>query len=178
MYIWTQNNTVTDNTVKGNIVGILIAASQNSFTGNFIENNTDGMFVGVSSPYNPYSDIAIHNNYFINNTQQINGCHCLGTLNETNPWGINVDGNYWSDYNGTEKNSNGTGVIPYLVNGKIPDNHPLMSLPSAQLSETSKNSDIELLLAVILAVIFIVTLITLRKSKQKTSKGIKQTRSN
>ena len=53
MYIWTQNNTITRNTVKGNIVGILVASSQNSFTKNYIENNTDGLFVGIGSPTNP-----------------------------------------------------------------------------------------------------------------------------
>jgi parallel beta-helix repeat protein len=169
MYIWTQNNTITNNTIKGNIVGILVADSQNSFTGNYIENNTDGLFVGIGNPTNPYSNIAIHNNCFVNNTQQIDGCHCPASKNETNPWGINVDGNYWSDYNGTA-NSDGIGDVPYLVNGTIPDNNPLMKIPSAQLPETPKNANIELLLAVSLPIIVIIALIALKKRKKQAQK--------
>ncbi|MGD0644856.1 MAG: NosD domain-containing protein [Candidatus Bathyarchaeia archaeon] len=170
MYIWTQNNTIKSDTIKGNIVGVLIAASQNSFTKNYIENNTDGIFVGIGSPTNPYTNVAIHNNYFVNNTQQVDGCHCPASQNETNPWGINVDSNYWSDYNGTDKNSDGVGVVPYLVNGTIPDDHPLMQLPSAQTPETPINSNIEILLAVSLPFILIIAFITLKKRKNQSSK--------
>ena len=165
MYIWSQNNTITNNTLKGNIVGILVACSQNSFTENYIENNTDGLFVGIGNPTSPYSDIAIHNNYFINNTNQIDGCHCPGTINETNPWGINVDGNYWSDYNGTTINGGDVGDVPYLVNGTIPDNHPIMHLPSEQVTQTPINSNLEISLAVSLPIIFIIALIALKKKK-------------
>ncbi len=165
MYIWTQNNTISGNTVKGNIVGILVAGSQNCFTKNYIENNTDGLFVGIGSPATPYSNITIDNNYFINNTNQINGCHCPASLNETNPWGINVDGNYWSDYNGTATNGSDIGDVPYLVNGKIPDNHPLMQLPSEQAPETPINSNIEILVAVSLPIIFIIAVIAFKKRR-------------
>jgi parallel beta-helix repeat protein len=165
MYIWTQNNTITKSTIKGNDVGILVASSQNSFSQNYIENNTDGLFVGIGTPTTPYSNITVHNNYFINNTQQISGCHCPASLNETNPWGINVDSNYWSDYNGTEKSSNCLEEAPYLVNGTIPDNHPLMQLPSEQMPETPINSIIELLLAVSLPIIFTVAFLVFKKKQ-------------
>jgi parallel beta-helix repeat protein len=171
MYIWTQNNTVKDDTIKGNIVGILIADSQNSFTGNLVENNTDGFFVGIGNPANPYSNIAVRDNYFINNTLQIGGCNCTASKNETNPWGINLDGNYWSDYNGTDKNGDGIGDVPYLVNGTIPDNHPLMHIPSTQLTQTPKNTNIELLLVVSLPIIvIIIAFIALIKRKKQASK--------
>jgi len=173
MYIWTQNNTILGNTVKGNIVGILIAGSQNCFTKNYIENNTDGLFVGIGSSATLYSNITIDNNYFINNTNQINGCHCPASLNETNPWGINVDGNYWSDYNGTAKNGSDIGDVPYLVNGKVPDNHPLMQLPSAQEPETPINANIEILLAVSLLVIFIIAFIALKKRRNQLRPMVK-----
>jgi nitrous oxidase accessory protein NosD len=176
MYIWTQNNTISNDTIKGNIVGILVADSQNNFTGNYIENNTDGFFVGIGNPTNPYSDITIHNNSFINNTLQIGGCNCPASKNETNPWGINLDSNYWSNYNGTDKNSDGIGDVPYLVNGTIPDNHPLMQLPSAQMPETPINSNIERLLAVSLPVIFIIAFIALTKRKKQSSKPTEKAR--
>ncbi len=174
MYIWSQNNTVKDDTVKGNIVGVLIADSQNNFTGNLVENNTDGFFVGIGTPSNPYVNIAIRGNSFINNTLQISGCNCPASKNETNPWGINLDGNYWSDYTGTDKNGDGIGDTPYLVNGTIPDNQPLMHIPSAQITQTSVNTDIELLLAVslpIIAVIAFTAVIIKRKNNHKLTAG-------
>jgi nitrous oxidase accessory protein NosD len=125
--------------------------------------------VGIGNPTSPYSNIAIHNNYFINNTNQIDGCHCPATKNETNPWGINVDGNYWSDYNGTAINGSNVGDVPYLVNGTIPDNHPLMYLPSAQVSQTPLNLNIEILLAVSLPLIFIIAFVAFKKRKKQAS---------
>jgi parallel beta-helix repeat protein len=174
MYIWSQNNTIVGNTLKGNIVGILVADSQNSFTGNYIENNTDGLFVGIGNPTTPYSNIIIHSNYFINNTNQIDGCHCPASLTETNPWGINVDGNYWSDYTGTAKNGGEVGAVPYLVNGTIPDNNPLMNIPSGQPPKTLLNLNIELTLAVSLPIIFIIGFIALTKRKKQASKPIEK----
>jgi parallel beta-helix repeat protein len=167
MYIWTQNNTITKNTIKGSDVGLLIASSQNSFSQNYIENNTYGLFVGISNTVTPYSNITIDNNYFVDNINQINGCHCPASLNETNPWGITVDSNYWSDYNGTAKKGSDVGETPYLVNGTIPDNHPLMQLPSAQAPEAPINANIEILLAVSIPIIFIIAFITLKKRKSK-----------
>ena len=169
MYIWTQNNTIKNNVIKGNIVGVLVASSQNSFAQNYIQNNTDGLFVGIGSPTNPYSNITINSNYFINNTNQIDGCHCPASLTELNPWGINLDGNYWSDYNGTAKNGSDIGETPYLVNGTIPDNQPLMQLPSAQVTQT-QNLTIELVLAVSLPIIFIIAFIVFTKRKNRLQK--------
>jgi len=170
MYIWTQNNTITKSTIEGSDVGLLVANSQNSFTQNYIENNTYGIFVGIGNPTNPYSNITIDSNYFVDNVNQVNGCHCPASLNETNPWGINVDGNYWSDYNGTAKNGSDVGETPYLVNGTIPDNHPLMYLPSAQAPGTSINSNIEILLAIGLPIIFIIGIIAFKKRKNRLQK--------
>ena len=130
--------------------------------------------MGIGNPTTPYSNIIIHSNYFINNTNQIDGCHCPASLTETNPWGINVDGNYWSDYTGTAKNGGEVGAVPYLVNGTIPDNNPLMNIPSGQPPKTLLNLNIELTLAVSLPIIFIIGFIALTKRKKQASKPIEK----
>ena len=176
MYIWTQNNTIKNDIIKGNIVGILVASSQNSFTQNYIQNNTDGIFVGIGSPTNPYSNITIHSNYFINNTDQIDGCRCPASLTEINPWGINIDGNYWSDYNGTAKNGSDIGATPYWVNGTIPDAQPIMQLPYTQASDSPINSTIEVALAVSLPIIFVISFVVFTKRKKQASTLTEKTR--
>ncbi len=49
------------------------------------------------------------------------------TSNSANIWNINGQGNYWSDYNGTDKNTDGIGDSPYVIDTKNTDNFPLMA---------------------------------------------------
>jgi parallel beta-helix repeat protein len=46
----------------------------------------------------------------------------------SNYWDNGTVGNYWDDYNGTDKNNDGIGDIPYNISGeKCQDMYPLMS---------------------------------------------------
>ena len=44
----------------------------------------------------------------------------------SNSWDNGSQGNYWSDYNGTDANLDGIGDIPYVLDGNNTDNYPLM----------------------------------------------------
>jgi hypothetical protein len=48
----------------------------------------------------------------------------------TNPnssiWNNSCEGNYWSDYNGTDLDGDGIGDTPYIINSNNQDNYPLM----------------------------------------------------
>jgi len=97
---------------------------------------------------------------------KLTGAHCPGTKTETDPWGINVDGNYWSDYDGTN-NGHGVGETPYFVNGTIPDNQPLMNIPSAKLPDTQNNVYIGLIVAASILIIAVIAVIAIKKGKNR-----------
>jgi hypothetical protein len=63
--------------------------------------------------------MIVHNN-FVNNTQP------LASFNSTNLFDNDMEGNYWSDYNGTDENQDGIGDLPHIVDPDNQDNYPLM----------------------------------------------------
>jgi parallel beta-helix repeat protein len=119
--LWNTTNTkITGNNVANNWHGIwLCYSSNNSVVGNNITaNNEDGIYLWYSS-----NNVIYHNN-FVNNTQQM----FIGTPGYANVWdyGYHSGGNFWSDYNGTDANSNGIGDTPYVIDADNADNYPFM----------------------------------------------------
>ena len=130
MYIWTQNNTVIGNAVSDNIVGILLSGSNTTITKNYIASNMRGLFFGFTTGGIP-QDIYIYENDFEKNNIQLNGCTCK-QYNISEPihdWDIGKEGNYWSDYNGTDSNHDGIGDTPYIIDPLNQDRYPLMQSP-------------------------------------------------
>ena len=139
-----RSNTMTSN----NWTGVHIDASHgNTIGGNTLSNNTKfGMrlddsnhisVVGNTISWNERAGIDFFNltdsvfchNNFVNNTQQISSDYSL------NSWDNSTEGNYWSDYNGTdlysgpsqnETGSDGIGDASYLVDKNNQDKYPLM----------------------------------------------------
>ncbi|MGB9676313.1 MAG: right-handed parallel beta-helix repeat-containing protein [Candidatus Bathyarchaeales archaeon] len=112
------------NFIYKNMKGIALYLSRN----NFIVDNTlkdskeEGIYLDVSS-----GNIIYHNS-FIQNTVQ-------AWTNIKNAWDFEGEGNYWSDYNGSdfyiglyknETGSDGIGDEPYIINADNHDNFPLM----------------------------------------------------
>jgi len=88
----------------------------NSVIGNLISNNPNGILASdFSSEYNTF----FHNN-IINNTNQVTLFSNFFT------WDNGCEGNYWSNYNGTDLDSDGIGdtYLPW----EAVDNYPLMNL--------------------------------------------------
>jgi hypothetical protein len=133
MYIWTKNNTVSTNSVSENIVGILLSGQNNCIKQNLIENNKQGLFMGFNNEGNTSipPDISIHHNDFRTNSVQLNGCNCLGINSSEAPhnWDDGREGNYWSNYNGTDTNGDGIGDTPYIVDVLNHDRYPMMQSP-------------------------------------------------
>jgi len=116
-----------------------------SGTGIFIQNGTDVRITSNDIYLNSYAGIVAapganliqaHYNDIRNNgkAQAIDD----GT---TNRWDDASRGNYWSDYTGSDRDNNGIGDSPYVLNGtKISkDNFPLMS-PTLFIAKTYTSS--------------------------------------
>jgi parallel beta-helix repeat protein len=132
MYIWTKNNTITGNGVSDNIVGILLSGSNESVTRNYISNNQQGLFFGFNNQGDIIpSDIVINHNDFQNNIVQLNGCECkdANTTESPHSWDDGLQGNFWSDYNGTDVNGDGVGDTRYVIDALNQDRYPLMQSP-------------------------------------------------
>ncbi len=137
-----QNN--TDN-------GIEILSNSNEITNNTICNNEIGIYI-----FN-FDNNSIYHNDFYNNTLQ--------SKDEGNNSWFNkklLQGNFWDDYNGTDKDADGIGDEPYNITGSgILDKYPLM-MPYDDFIENNKitfNLDeiaYVLTIGVIFSVIFLV----------------------
>lgn len=103
-----NDNSIVENTIANNKVGVDIFASNNN---EFYRNN------------------------FVNNTVQVNNGY-VEDINSSlgasiNIWDNGTVGNYWSDYqtkypNATEIGSSGVGNTPYIIDGNNIDHYPLM----------------------------------------------------
>jgi parallel beta-helix repeat protein len=83
---------------------------------NFSDNKYGIMIFGSSNN-------TIYHNNFVDNDFQV-WCNVTG-----NEWdnGYPSGGNYWSDYNGTDRMGDGLGWPAYFINENNQDNYPLMS---------------------------------------------------
>ena len=157
----SPNNTLTGNTLTNNSVGISLSqSSNNSLSGNTImtsnntaisiddssnntltDNNITTNYEGIqmnSSSYNSF----YHNNFVNNAHLQVDSSNSTNTWDEGYPSG----GNYWSNYNGTDRyggpyqnetGSDGIGDTPYVIDVNNRDNYPLMQPYSAHSTRYS-----------------------------------------
>ena len=168
MYLWTENNTITGNAVSENIVGILLSGCNNIIARNCIGKNDMGIFFGVNQPGDEPLNITLIHNSFTDNDVHFSGCFCEGynTTETMHTWDDGEEGNYWSDYNGTDADGDGIGDTPYVIDVQNQDRYPLAQSLAIPPTAQSKLS-IEILVAVIaLPIIIAITLIAYRKRKR------------
>ena len=117
------------NSISGNYIannegdGIFLgSSSNNTISGNTIENNDRGIGLGSSS-----NNLIYHNNF-------INNSYHATTDDSINIWdsGYPSGGNYWSDYqyrysNATELDGSGIWNTPYNIDENNVDHYPLMN---------------------------------------------------
>ena len=117
----SSNNTqVHGNSIRNNNDGIwLYFSSKNTISGNDITCNSDD---GISFYYS--SDNNIYHNSFADNTNQVT----LGEGSLNNTWDNGVEGNYWSNYTGTDANHDGISDSWYEIDANNIDHYPLMGL--------------------------------------------------
>jgi parallel beta-helix repeat protein len=173
VYIRTTKNTLIDNAVSGNTVGVLLSGSANKIARNYIFDNEEGLFFGFEqvngSAANIPSDIDISENSFINNTYQLSGCVCkVYNFSEAlHSWDNGDKGNYWSDYNGTDANHDGIGDTYYRIDVLNQDRFPLMQ-STAQPPVPAARVPVEaIVLGVSAAVVVAVAVLAYRRRRQK-----------
>jgi len=116
-----HDNEVEKNNIAQNTCGILISDGNNSIFGNQIIKNGVGICEWLEG--GPTYGYKIFHNNFINNTKQVD----LGN-SSVNAWDNGAEGNYWSNYNGTDSDQDGIGNIPYNINANNTDHYPLMGM--------------------------------------------------
>jgi nitrous oxidase accessory protein NosD len=115
LYVLGTGTMVFNNMISGCSVGLSSQGQENTFYNNTVEENEYGMRLAESARRN-----NVTWNGFVNNS--------ISVWNDASlVW---FDHNYWSDYNGSDANSDGIGDVPYenFYEG-VTDNHPLMYWP-------------------------------------------------
>ncbi len=108
---FTKENLMVGNNITDCAVGLAIL---------FADNNT------------------VYQNNFFNNAQQVAGglepiwSGGSGTRYSICKWDNGEEGNYWSDYNGTDADKDGVGDTPYVINEANSDVFPLMNPAATQ----------------------------------------------
>ena len=166
IYLYRSGSAITGNTVSGSYYGInLKESSSNTLCGNTISNSeraiwliglnqpsntfcNDNILIGntiLESAYGLFLKYANSNEIYLNNI--IDNTNQLYTTSSTNTWDDGAGkGNYWSDYTGSDTNSDGVGdtKIPHpdvdQGNGYYQiDYYPLID----QYTNTPSGSDVE-----------------------------------
>jgi parallel beta-helix repeat protein len=148
----TKNVTVRNNVASSNKISGIYAEesrdnnidyntlSNNTYYGIYVENVSSFSVVGNSISLNQFTGIYVlnltsgvfHHNNFVNNSQQI-----FIDDESSNAWDNGVEGNFWSDYHGSDlfsgpgqsvSGSDGLGDSPYAIDTNNRDNYPLMDV--------------------------------------------------
>ena len=135
----SYNCTISNNIINGCNMGICVElwSHKCNIFENYIIRNSYGIIIHSVTPNN----IKIYRNNFAEN--YINAYD-----NSKSVWDFQEEGNYWDDYNGTDKDNDGIGDSPYLINGLTSqDNYPLI--------EPVQTPGFEIILVIFALIIFI-----------------------
>jgi len=128
----SNKNVVSENYIANNENGITLDTSfNNNIIGNSIIANKGWGIILAYTSVTPFSNNKIYHNNFVNDQQAVYTVdEFLPPLPPATPatdnWDNDFEGNYWSDYNGTDNNRDGIGDTPYIINANNQDRYPLM----------------------------------------------------
>ncbi len=169
IWLWTTNNQITGNALTQNLIGILLSGVDNVITGNLFTNNRDAIFFGANQPGDIPSNITLSSNSFIDNTRHLSGCICVDFNNteSVHTWDNGQKGNFWSDYRGSDKDRDGLGDTPYIIDVLNQDRYPLIESTMEAPKIAPKFPSEVIALALILVVITLIAF--LKRAKKSVS---------
>jgi nitrous oxidase accessory protein len=117
-----SENNITKQTARA--IWVDNSANNNVIWGNYIAPNQGyaiyfTVLNGIKGPINN----TFHHNTIMSNAHNIQ----FTGYNKWNFWDNGVEGNYWSNYNGTDNNGDGIGDTPYVIDENNQDNYPLVN---------------------------------------------------
>jgi nitrous oxidase accessory protein len=116
----SANSVVFGNNVTGTLDwAVYLQVSNDIVAANNFQNNRIGAYLSPS--FAPGSNEFVHNN-FINCTTQVK----TGSVFNVQVWDNGTQGNFWSNYNGTDADGNGVGDSPMFLDVNNSDVYPLM----------------------------------------------------
>ena len=112
-------NSISDNSIVNNGGAGLwyFGSSHNNMLSNNVADNQISMYFELQCRNN-----TIYHNNFVNNELQF-----FPDIDSVNSWDNGVEGNYWSNYNGTDDDGNGIGDTQYVIDENNQDNYPLIT---------------------------------------------------
>ena len=120
IFLWeSSNNTITGNRLENNEFGLSLRerSGHNIIVGNTISGSANkGVLLTLSS-----SNTFYHNNF--NNELNV---YDSGKVSLSNTWDNGEEGNFWNGYIGPDANGDGIGGSPYIINSNNQDRYPLM----------------------------------------------------
>jgi nitrous oxidase accessory protein NosD len=132
--LWIEDsvdNIIAKNKLSGGVGIELRSSTRNQIVANAIVSSIcvqiDEYF-GTSGLQTRASDnnIFYQNNFISNSTSIDQAGYHTGNYSVDNVWDNGEKGNYWSDYVGEDKDSNGVGDVPYIIDSNNQDHYPLM----------------------------------------------------
>jgi parallel beta-helix repeat protein len=125
----TDTNIYLDSSVGNQIVGNNIT-SYNTYGIQIEHGSSNNLIIenrfsdaGVAVDLNGGRDNTFYHNNFVGNDRNV--VAWIGDV-EANVWDNGSEGNYWSDYNGTDAAGDGIGDTPYIIDNGRSDFYPLM----------------------------------------------------
>ncbi len=115
---YSSYNEIYSNVMSEGICGIELSEAYNNVMIDNMINDTVWSIMMDRSYYN-----SMYHNNFINNWE---GQVYLFSSPGSNYFDNYLEGNYWSDYNGTDSNQDGIGDTPYVIDANNTDHYPLM----------------------------------------------------
>jgi parallel beta-helix repeat protein len=122
-----KNNQIVGNIITNNskyAIAIGGDVNHNIFSQNTLANSKIGLDIFGSN------NNEFYRNNFVNNKRQVNNGYVDNEIHPVsvsiNTWDKNTKGNFWSDYNGTDQNSDGIGDTSYVIDSANRDRYPLI----------------------------------------------------